>query len=205
MLDFGGISPACIRRGWEVKSRSAKLNSVRWGAEPDGHTHTTHNFIREAVGHAAQSKNEPSKVVIARFWNAWDTIRATGLAYEAVCLFDISPMDNPRARLKLTLRVNDFHAGSGAKDGDPSLLRILEIQSGIRFGFYTAAENERGEPEAMWVVLPSDRGALVGVWRLRFRAKTQDVGAWFQQEEERTRAVWFELEQAAANDSSAPF
>lgn len=199
---YGGLNPGCIHRTWEVKSQTPKLGGIRWGAEPD-HKHVSEAFpwfMDESINHAPRKtakKAELSDEQTTRFWNAWNTIRITGLVYEAVALYDTAPDGNDQARLRLTLRVNDYHAGAAVKTGDPSLLRSLEVSSGARFAYYTPPQNDREEPEAMWVILPDKRGAIVGVWRPRFRPSTSDVGAWIDQENEAIEAVVHGLEEAA--------
>ena len=200
MHTFGGISPRCIFRQWDLKSQTAKLGSIRWGAEPDRQSAYPW-FMAECLNQQpAGKKGELTDAQISRFWNAWEVIKATGLVYEAVALFDVSPSNNDKAQLVCTLRVNDYHAGSTIKSGDPSLLRELEDLSGSRFAYYTPAVNDRGEPEAMWVLLPDKRGALVGVWRPRFRARNQDAGAWIDHEKEAIDKIVSTLE---ANDLRA--
>lgn len=187
MEAFGGLDPRCIFRKWEVKSQTQKLGGIRWGAEPD-HKNTAVSytaFMAEALEHTGlkvPKKGEIGDELRSRFWHAWSTLTSSGLVYEAVSLFDTAPT-NEGGRLRFTLRVNDFHAGSATKTGDPSLLRTLETTSGAKFAYYTPAANEREEPEAMWVVLPDKRGALVGIWRPRFRTTSKDVGAWLDKEE----------------------
>ena len=182
MLEFGGLSPLCVYRRWDVKSQTGKLGSQRWGAEPDGDRAYTH-FMLECLRQKPAGKGkELSDVQKARFWNAWSILKDVGLVYEAVALYDTDHTANDNARLRCTLRVNDFHAGSSSKGGDPSLLREFLEQSGTRFGFYTQAVNDREEPEAMWVLLPDKRGSIVGVWRPRFRAATKDAGSWLDAE-----------------------
>jgi hypothetical protein len=182
MLEFGGLSPRCVHRLWEVKSQTGKLGNQRWGAEP-GQDSVYFWFMFECLRQKAGGKGgQPSEVQKARFWNAWATLKSLGLIYEAVALYDTDPGKNEQARLRCTLRVNDYHAGALSKAGDPSLLRKFEEQSGARFAFYTQAVNDREEPEAMWVLLPDKRGAVVGVWRPRFRAATRDAGLWIDAE-----------------------
>ena len=183
MEAYGGISPKAIYRKWDIKSQTAKMGNVRWGAEPQTDT-TYHWFMGECLRQEPRKgkRFEPTELQAARFWNGWDVLKEVGLFYEAVSLFDTPPSENADARLKCTLRVNDYHAGSSTKDGDPSLLRHFESTSGTDYAFYTPQANDRGEPEAMWVLLPDSRGALVGVWRPRFRPATRDVGVWLERE-----------------------
>lgn len=197
MHAYGGVSPHCIYRQWEVKSQTSKLGSIRWGAEP-GDESTYLWFMGECLRQVPGKKPfEPSDVQKARFWNAWSTIKKAGLVYEAVALYDAAPAETDKARMHCTLRVNDYHAGASVKTGDPSLLRTLEINSGSRFAYYTPAANERDEPEAMWVLLPDKRGALVGVWRPRFRSSNQDTGTWIDEENTAIAAVVATLEARA--------
>jgi len=55
----------------------------------------------------------------------------------------------------------------------------------------------------MNVVLPHARGELVGVWRLRMRPHTPDVGAWLEQEGEAIKAVAHRLEAKKYEESRA--
>lgn len=87
-----------------------------------------------------------------------------------------------------------------SRAGDPSLLRTFEEQSGARFAFYTQAVNDREEPEALWLLLPDRRGALVGVWRPRFRAATRDAGLWVDAENLAIRELADSVEAAAPAD-----
>ena len=187
MKAYGGLSPRCVYRGWSVLSQTGKSGCVRWGAEPDQEASARAylNFMLECIAHTigpkAKKKDEPSNVQKERFWNAWENIKDAGLVYEAVTLFDTSP-DNAKAVALMGLRINDYHAGSIQKTGDPSLLRRYEEVSGAELAYYTPPANERGEAEAMWVLLPDKQGALVGVWRPRFRADNQDAGIWIDRE-----------------------
>lgn len=178
MEAFGGLSPHCVYRAWEVKSQTSKPPGIRWGAEP-GHTTAYTKFASASLPHVTPLPGKTGeKAMFQRFWNAWKNLEESGLIYEAVTLFDTQPETNTEARSVMTLRVNDYHAGSAEKTGDPSLLRSADTS----LAFYTPADNDRGEPEAMWVVLPDKRGALVGIWRPRFRPATPDAGAWIEKE-----------------------
>lgn len=204
MTLYGGISPSCIRREWTVESQTPKLGGFRWGADPAKHAYnTTYPFMRESMDRSISKNTKDSQIpkeAWSRFWNAWTNLDQAGLVYEAVCLYDKRPSSSVDARLTLTVRVNDYHAGSASKTGDPSLLRTLETHSGSQFGFYTPPINERDEPESMWVVLPDKRGELVGVWRPRFRCSNQDTGTWLMEENERIDSVLMQLEDASPLD-----
>jgi hypothetical protein len=182
MLDFGGLSPRSVHRAWIVQSMTDKPPGVRWGAEPKENGLLAYtSFMTECIAHMpknAKGNKVDESMQSHRFWNAWKNIQQSGLVYEAVTLYDAPPESNAKARLRFTIRVNDFHAGATHKDGDPSFLRYV----GTDLGYYTPAENERSEPEAMWVILPDKRGALIGIWRPRFRASTPDVGGWIDHE-----------------------
>lgn len=204
MCSYGGVSPHCIRRAWEVQSQTAKLGGVRWGAEPKTDSAYA-TFMRECLAHTSapkQKSGDLSKEQKNRFWNAWRSMTETGLFYEAVSLYDTDPDSNDQAQLVATLRVNDFHAGAAQKAAtDPSLLKTLELNSGSRFAYYTPKSNDRGDSEAMWVILPEKRGALVGVWRPRFRTSNKDTGAWIDQENEAIAQMATRIESAAPSEA----
>lgn len=179
MSRFGGISPQCCYRAWEVKNQTPKSGGIRWGAEPElDHAFTT--FMSECLrlpkdGRQKELSAEQKK----RFWVAWSHLKSLGLIYEAVALFDVDPTKHDSAQIQCTLRVNDYHAGT-LDGGDPSLLRVLEKHYGSAYAFYTSPGNDRGEPEAMWLVLPTKTGNLTGIWRLRFRVSNSDTGSWYE-------------------------
>lgn len=204
MCSYGGVSPHCIRRTWEVQSQTSKLGGIRWGAEPRNDLAYT-TFMRECLGHTyaqKQKSGDLSKEQKNRFWNAWKSMVETGLFYEAVSLYDTDPDNNDQAQLVATLRVNDFHAGAAQKAAtDPSLLRTLELNSGSRFAYYTPKFNDRDDPEAMWVILPEKRGALVGVWRPRFRVSNKDTGAWLEQDKATIAQLAMRIENAAPSET----
>jgi hypothetical protein len=183
MEAFGGLDPRCAYRPWDIKSQVQESRAVRWGAEP-GQWSAYTPFMRECLQHANGKKALPDEKLWKRFWNAWHILMNAGLIYEAVTLFDTLPEGQSNARARYTIRVNDYHAGSVTKKGDPSLLRELEGAAGTKLAFYTPTSNDRGEPEAMRVMLPGARGALVGIWRPRFRAANPDAGSWIQRENE---------------------
>lgn len=205
MCSYGGVSPYCISRTWEIQSRTPKLGGIRWGAEPKTNE-TNSTFMHECLGHTheqrqKQKSNDLSKEQKIRFWNAWISIVETGLFYEAVSLYDTDPNSNEQAQLVATLRVNDFHAGAAQKAAtDPSLLKTLELNSGSRFAYYTPKFNDREDPEAMWVILPEKRGSLVGIWRPRFRVSNKDTGAWLDQDSAAIEKMATLIEDAAPSE-----
>lgn len=52
----------------------------------------------------------------------------------------------------------------------------------------------------MWVVLPDKRGAIVGIWRPRFRCSNQDTGTWAKEENERIETIVQALEDGAPEE-----
>lgn len=178
MQAYGGLNPRCVFRKWEVKSQTRKSAGIRWGAEPGLDTAFT-DFMHASLAHFKEGAAEDMQAAKQRFWNALSNLKTSGLIYEAVSLFDGDPEEDTKARLVMTLRVNDYHAGSSLKDGDPSFLR----SAASSLGYYTQAINEREDPEAMWVILPGTDGALVGIWRPRFRPASPNVGRWIEREE----------------------
>ncbi|WP_156337078.1 hypothetical protein [Achromobacter kerstersii] len=195
MESFGGVSPHCVYRKWTLQSRVSSAKGYRWGADlssDDGTTAYT-SFMISSLAHLKDAQKDLTDRERNRFWNAFELLRGEGLVYEAVSLFDADPRENSTASLVCSLRINDYHASS---IGDPSLLAELEAQSGAEFGFYTNAVNDRGEPEQMWVILPNKEGAIIGIWRPRFRAATPDVGAWVDKEKQNIADVLTRLSQA---------
>lgn len=193
MEAFGGLNPNCAYRGWTIKSQIPNEKGIRWGAEPDeSSTARAYVAFMEECSkhwHRAAPKGKVSEPLKARFWNAWTNVQEKGLVYEAVELFDANPKENPQARMRFSLRINDYHAGSIKKAGDPSLLGTFESLFGTEMAFYTAKENERSETESMWLILPDKRGSIVGVWRPRFRTATPNVGAWLDKEKENIEGI----------------
>lgn len=181
MSQYGGLTPVLCSRQWEVLSHEEKLGGIRWGCEPRDDI-VRHRFVIQCVAPGDIEDRSVSEKDVQRFQHAWKALKDLGLIYEAVSLFEVDPIQDATAQLYCTLRVNDYHAGATYKAGDPSLLRLLEIKYGTNLAFYTQAKNERDEEEAMWLILPFDSGALIGIWRPRFRPENQDVGRWLEQD-----------------------
>ncbi len=192
MKDYGGLDPACVYRHWGVPHRAPQGAAMRWESEPEHRdSRAWPDFQRACMAHALRDPQAPelSHEEHHRFWNAFYSIERMGLVYEAVALFDGNAVGDG-ARLQFTLRINDYHAGAVSKDGDPCLLRNVEVkEQSARLGCYHppgVRKDDEGNPlpEGMWVVLPQRirEGALVGIWRPRFRASTPDVGAWLHKE-----------------------
>lgn len=201
MHAYGGLSPHCAYRQWDVKSQAPQDGGTRWGAEPE-ENRAYRQFMQASLAHVTVRPDVPQDLQMLkdRFWNAFQHIKDSGLVYEAVCQFTGDPAQHDWPGLVMTLRVNDYHAGSSYKNGDPSFLRSAD---GHSLGYYTQAINDRDDPEAMWVVLPEPDGALVGIWRPRFRASSPNVGRWIEGEDlmiERALEVVLEGEADAASD-----
>lgn len=181
---YGGLAPQCLYRGWTIHSQIPKKDGVRWGAEPAKTVSSYFSFMSECQQHVAiaAANAKLSQVQKDRFWNAWNNLEGVGLIYEVVSLFDANPQTSAHAKQLVSIRVNDFHAGSINKTGDPSLLRKFEELFGTERAYYTPAANDQEESEAMWVILPDARGALVGIWRPRFRPSNSNVGSWIEKE-----------------------
>jgi hypothetical protein len=140
-----------------------------------------------------KSSDEPSKIIKERFWNSIRVIRESGLIYEAVTLFDVHQDGKNSPQARFTIRINDYFAGATLKVGDPNLGRELDLHAGSNFMFYTNKENERSEPEALWVLLPEERGHIIGIWRPRFRASNSDTGSWIDRETESIHTTLLEI------------
>ncbi|SFM91705.1 hypothetical protein [Variovorax sp. OV329] len=176
MLKYGGLDPSFNHRPWNIrrlKPADVLHDTTRWGGEPQEGFLPDRSFWSQCLPHVAT--DDPA--LEHRIANAWNNVRSAGLIYEAVSLYDSQPTD-PDARLQLTLRVNDYHAGSANPDGDPAFLRDDHKDKGF---YIQPKEGER--VESMWVALPQHGGHIVGVWRPRFRPHNSDTGKWIQSDQ----------------------
>jgi hypothetical protein len=207
MEAYGGLDPRCVHRKWTVESKTPKSDGIRWGAEPGSSETAFYPFIENCSLHLGVLPEQKNKDALAlrvlRFWNGWSVVKKAVLIYEAVSLFDAPVLENNKSRLKYSIRINDYHAGSVFKTGDPSLLRSLELLSGTDHAYYTPVINDRDEPEAMWVTLPDTLGELVGVWRPRYRTGSPDVGAWLDVERTGINSVLAHLNLTDVSEISA--
>lgn len=175
MQKFGGLPmTSTVYRGWKVISitPSENVGCFEWKAEPEqAQAHLS--FMAESLAYS-----ETDISLVKRFWNAFNNIIEAGLLYEVVTIF------SEKNELLVSLRINDFHAGSIDREfsGDPSLLKELEKQYGSRLAFYSQSPNE-----TMRATLPFGTGILYGIYRLRFRAGTEDTGTWFREETDRVQ------------------
>ena len=174
MSMYGGLNPSFCHRPWDVITRDASTQfdgATRWEAEPqEVSSFPRRDYWAECLPHV-----DPADPAIQdRIENAWSNIRAAGLVYEAVSLYCSAPTHSSAA-FQMSIRVNDYHAGSAksaTSSGDPALLR----GDYRKLGYYTQPEGKTRE--SMWVVLPDAEGSLVGVWRPRFRMANGDTGGW---------------------------
>lgn len=181
MVGFGGVSPWVMRRKWETPSKSKAGLGYQWLSEASvDYTWRADSLMAYTAINAGKKETLPNNYK-ERLWNASDMLKSVGLIYEAVCWFsgDAKTDRWPEAGdLLCTVRVNDFHADSRGTRPDPSYQAAL---NDTVFCFYKQASD--GEPEGIRVVLPTDGGDLVGIYRPRFRARTPDAGAWLEDDE----------------------
>ncbi len=206
MTEFGGLNAGAAYRLWQTKSKRLKEEGyVEWMSEPDQDSEPDRaysSFMRACLPHllpATDPATALEPVHKHRFWNAWQNIRNKGLIYEAVTMFDKNPAHTPNVRLICTLRVNDFHADKGRnktaswREGaltiDPSLLQDMKDKAARTLHFYTnplepydAEGGGRQDTECLRLSWPDEEGHIVGIWRPRFRAISNDTGAWLDAE-----------------------
>jgi hypothetical protein len=185
MSQCGGIDPRVIHRGWEESNVRAKEGNFQWLSNPLQASSYTQE-VHRVLAHAIEGKKVPDNIS-HRFWSTWTSLRAAGLFYEAVMMFDADPAKNGTAAAICTLRVNDFHSGAqrGDEPKDPSLLAKLDTT----LAFYTQELNDREDPEQIKFTWPLDHGYVVGVWRPRYRAATRDGGLWIEEENRRCLTI----------------
>ncbi|MGF6988760.1 hypothetical protein F0160_36860 [Paraburkholderia sp. JPY303] len=205
MAQCGGVDPRVIHRAWEESNVRAKEGNFQWLSNPLEETSYTPQ-VQRILAHAIEGKKIPENIS-SRFWSAWTNLRATGLFYEAVMMFDANPAQNSTAKAVCTLRVNDFHSGAQRSETpqDPSLLAHLDTT----LAFYTQEANDREEPEQMRFAWPSDHGHIIGVWRPRYRAATRDGGVWIEEEKGRCLTLAEQIhsrrEPVPVNEDDVPF
>lgn len=205
MAQCGGIDPQVIHRAWEESNIRAKEGNFQWLSNPlQESSYTTQ--VHRILAHTIEGKKVPENIS-SRFWSAWTNLRATGLFYEAVMMFDANPAETSTAKAVCTLRVNDFHSGAQRSEApqDPSLLAHLDTT----LAFYTQEVNDREDPEQMRFAWPLDHGYVIGVWRPRYRAATRDGGLWIEEENRRcltfAEQIHSRREHVAASEENLPF
>lgn len=189
MQAFGGISPiSTIRKNWEILSKTPQRGELfEWKAESKNNVAYT-SFMKISLPHV--EKEERKK----RFWKALENLKEAGLIYEVISLISLDE------KLLVSIRVNDFHAGSIVveNDGDPSLMKLLETSYNTQFAFFDTKE------ETLKISLPTKDGYLAGIYRLRFRTSNKDTGIWHEEEKERVEH-YFNLISSYADDYDDDF
>lgn len=172
---WSGINPALLWRKWEMTSKKSN-KSWRLDGEPGNTTTSAWDFmtrVLEATG-LKVTKGNRQELSQSIFWPAFGLLRDTGLIYEAVTL-----MVGDQA--VVTIRLNDFHASTGAgAAGEQELIKDLPDS-----GYYTNKNNDREEPEGCWFFWPEEPAklSLKGVYRLRFRCATPETAKGLERDE----------------------
>jgi hypothetical protein len=164
--EFGGINPQLMWREWKHQAKEDG-DCFRVTCEPGSYTASKDwiELIVSSMGGKVDDKGNSSA-----FWSAFELLKGKkgeggGLFYEVVTAWD-----DQTPTTRVPIRLNDYHAATG--EGEASL--IADVPSS---GFYTNKENDRGDPEKCWFLLPTKPQKVTGVWRLRFRCATSETAA----------------------------
>jgi len=192
MRKYGGLPfESTVFRQWETLSIKVveQTNCFTWTAVPEL-DRAYSSFINRSLPYI-----EDENLVNARFWQAFRNLKAVGLIYETVTVFDVAN------KLTVALRSNDFHAGSIENDrvGDSSLFKELERNYGTRLAFYDL------EKETLKATLPFKEGQLYGIYRPRIRPSNEDVGVWAKEDVDRVNCVFSKIEAQIQNDYDDDF
>jgi hypothetical protein len=172
---WGGINPALLWRQWEMTARKSN-ESWRLDGEPIKNATSTWAFVTrvlEATGLKVTKSNQ-EELLQSIFWPAFNLLKDSGLIYEAVTLME-------KSEAAVTIRLNDFHASTGA--GAAGELELIKDLPGS--GYYVNKANNLEEPEGCWFFWPEDPAklSLKGVYRLRFRCATPETAKGLERDE----------------------
>jgi len=154
----------------------ASNKSWRLDGEPGKTTTSTWDFMTKVLEATGLKVTKGNRQELSRsiFWPALGLLRDSGLIYEAVTL-----MVGDQA--VVTIRLNDFHASTGA--GAAGELELIKDLPGS--GYYVNKANNLEEPEGCWFFWPEDptKLSLKGVYRLRFRCATPETAKGLERDE----------------------
>jgi len=160
--------------------RDRKEGYFTWLATPENKVART-SIMTASLAHAGKRTEEREKDLNRRFWQALQALETKGLIYEAVSLVDADPDQDQNAKHLVTLRINDRHADKN----DPSLMQALTEKYSTEHSFYSTpnSPSHEGNGDTLRIMLPTERGFIVGIYRPRFRASNISTGEWIEREQ----------------------
>ena len=200
MQDCGGVNPrAGIYKLWSDAenvwgnkvTEIPNSNGAMFEIEPSNQVMFT-KFAAEALFYVTDKEERHS-----RFWDALSDLRRLGFLYEVTQVWSADPngKEGSKAEPLYTLYVHDRHA----RKSEPYLQRLIHTTA-VRTGAidaYTEAQGFLGNDEDSVVMSGVATGRLryiahkkaggypIGIYRLRFRPKTKDVGMGIENEKRR--------------------
>ena len=206
--DYGGIDPKILRATWCHEGQVGHKDTIPlgyqggencvsegrlhfWIVTPSKKIEADSKFIWEIAGGDAE-----------RFWKALGHLRDSYFLLEVAMVFDEDPLSCQKAEVLYPLYVFDRHTrdkaekdGNGmgglAREGFNCLDRSgLMDDSDFRMAAYKDVAFGDSSSTGFYVfVAPTDKAALVSVYRLRYQPSDHDLGIGFKQEQSKT-AFW---------------
>jgi len=189
--DCGGINPRSgLYREWvaadndlgeqvtELEGTNASLYEIEG----------TQNTVFNQFASAALFYIKDDAERYARFWEAFNNLKDFGLLYEVTQIWDANPngSNGRRAEPLYTLYVHDRHA----RESEPSLQKAihnLAFNAGAmdRYTEFFDDDSNIKSGRHRYIANSKTGGHPIGIYRLRFRAGTQDTGIGMAAEQNR--------------------
>lgn len=180
ILDYAGINPNMFWCRWEATENSCLLGGLElFEIQRKGTYTVATKLVSELFG-----CDELKDRVHTRFWHAFHELKRLGFLYEVLVVWDENPHDSEDPEMLYTLYVFDRHAT------DPFLAHPINrarLQSLMDDGGIGRAELQEeysciSQRDIFWY---AGNGYPMSVFRLRFRADTEDNNLGFESEKER--------------------
>lgn len=192
LAEFGGVNPKLgLFREWDAASNSygnkyQDLPGTNAALYEITRANTT---IRASFCDAALFYVEDTDERRLRFKEAFGNLKAMGLFYEVTQIWSADPLTDESAHPLYTLYVHDRHA----RETDPYLskeihetaFRLGAMDMYDEFSDCTDSANIIGTNRFRYVATKQNGAFPIGIFRLRFRPHTRDVGKGMAAEQRR--------------------
>lgn len=186
-MDYGGINPSeGVYREWQrvghddelpLKGSNAKIVEIEHGNE-----FVTNDFYNDALWYVADDGQR-----VDRFWDAIKNLKNFGWLYETIQIWSDNPVKDEKAEPLYTLYIFDRHVRDGGTE--PFLSREIHkaaFRTGLMDGYSQfsddAYESQIVNSGIFRYVTVKKSSCAIGIYRLKFRPHTQDVGKGMREE-----------------------
>lgn len=190
LMDYGGINPSeGVYGEWQHVDQGEELllngSNARIIEIERGNQCATNGFYNDALWYVADDGQR-----VERFWDAIKNLKNFGWLYETIQIWSDNPIKDEKAEPLYTLYIFDRHVRDGGTE--PFLSREIHraaFRTGSMDGYSQfsddAYESQIVNSGRFRYVTAKKSSYPIGIYRLKFRPHTQDVGKGIREEQRR--------------------